>query len=208
MIRLRVVMTVLADIILTGVWFATGGCGSLPNPCVPATCAAQGATCGSIPDGCGGTLDCGNCAAPDTCGGGETSNLCGCTPTTCADQGAICGSIPDGCGDTLDCGTCSSTGQPLDPCGNGLPSCSDDSYCAQGCTPDNTMVAGVCNPVGREFCEGFAGFQCFTPGTECLSANLSWPSGACSDYAGLCLTAEERDVVCSGPHAAYFACAR
>ncbi|WP_437931580.1 calcium-binding EGF-like domain-containing protein [Sorangium sp. So ce291] len=35
--------------------------------CVPTTCAAQGATCGAIPDGCGETLDCGSCAAGSTC---------------------------------------------------------------------------------------------------------------------------------------------
>ena len=35
--------------------------------CVPTTCAAQGATCGSIADGCGGTLDCGPCAPTCPC---------------------------------------------------------------------------------------------------------------------------------------------
>jgi hypothetical protein len=29
--------------------------------CVPGTCASQGATCGTTPDGCGGTLNCGAC---------------------------------------------------------------------------------------------------------------------------------------------------
>lgn len=50
------------------------GCGST---CTPTTCAAQGATCGSIPDGCGGTLQCGGCASGSTCGGGGTPNVCG-----------------------------------------------------------------------------------------------------------------------------------
>jgi hypothetical protein len=45
--------------------------------CTPTTCAAHGANCGSIPDGCGGTLTCGTCTAPQTCGGGGTSNVCG-----------------------------------------------------------------------------------------------------------------------------------
>ena len=31
--------------------------------CVPTTCAAEGATCGTIPDGCGGTLECGAACA-------------------------------------------------------------------------------------------------------------------------------------------------
>ena len=47
------------------------------TPCVPTTCAAQGKNCDTLPDGCGGTLSCGNCTAPDTCGGGGTANVCG-----------------------------------------------------------------------------------------------------------------------------------
>lgn len=30
-------------------------------PCVPTTCQALGSICGSAPDGCGGTLQCGTC---------------------------------------------------------------------------------------------------------------------------------------------------
>src|SRR3989442_15100673 len=39
------------------------------NACTPTTCAAQGKNCGTIPNGCGGTLTCGACTAPQTCGG-------------------------------------------------------------------------------------------------------------------------------------------
>jgi hypothetical protein len=55
-----------------------GGAGA-PNQCgcTPTTCAAAGAICGTIPDGCGGSLDCGTCAAPQTCGGGGTPHVCG-----------------------------------------------------------------------------------------------------------------------------------
>jgi cellulase/cellobiase CelA1 len=45
--------------------------------CVPRTCASAGANCGSLSDNCGGTLSCGSCTAPDTCGGGGTANKCG-----------------------------------------------------------------------------------------------------------------------------------
>jgi hypothetical protein len=45
--------------------------------CVPTFCYIKGANCGSIPDGCGGTLDCGSCPAPETCGGGGAANQCG-----------------------------------------------------------------------------------------------------------------------------------
>ncbi|HKA87898.1 MAG TPA: endonuclease [Haliangiales bacterium] len=45
--------------------------------CQKRTCAGENAECGAIPDGCGGTLDCGGCTAPATCGGGGTPNVCG-----------------------------------------------------------------------------------------------------------------------------------
>lgn len=45
--------------------------------CTPTTCAAQGKNCGTISNGCGGTLSCGSCAAPQTCGGGGVPNVCG-----------------------------------------------------------------------------------------------------------------------------------
>jgi endoglucanase len=57
------------------------GCGAA-SACVPTTCAAGGKTCGSISDGCGGTLQCGSCAAPQTCGGAGVANVCGAPSTT------------------------------------------------------------------------------------------------------------------------------
>lgn len=47
--------------------------------CIPTSCAAQGANCGTIFDGCNQTLSCGSCIAPETCGGGGTPNVCGIT---------------------------------------------------------------------------------------------------------------------------------
>src|SRR5262249_26865326 len=44
--------------------------------CTPTTCAAQGKNCGTIADGCGGTLTCGTCTAPQTCGGSGVANVC------------------------------------------------------------------------------------------------------------------------------------
>jgi hypothetical protein len=43
----------------------------------PHDLAAKGLNCGTIPDGCGGTLTCGVCTAPQTCGGGGVANVCG-----------------------------------------------------------------------------------------------------------------------------------
>ncbi len=47
-----------------------------PDACVPLTCAARGASCGSIDDGCGGTVDCGGCAGLATCGGQGIDQVC------------------------------------------------------------------------------------------------------------------------------------
>ena len=45
--------------------------------CEPITCASALANCGSLSDGCGGTLSCGSCQGTDTCGGSGTPNVCG-----------------------------------------------------------------------------------------------------------------------------------
>jgi hypothetical protein len=122
------------------------------GPCVPTTCAAQGKNCGSIADGCGGTLSCGVCSSSQTCGGGGTANVCGCTPTTCAAQGKNCGTIPDGCGGTLSCGSCAAPkscggGGVANVCGGCTPvSCASAGYqcgpLADGC--GNTLNCGSC----------------------------------------------------------------
>jgi hypothetical protein len=45
--------------------------------CMATTCAAQGKDCGTIFDGCGGTLTCNSCSAPASCGGSGVPNVCG-----------------------------------------------------------------------------------------------------------------------------------
>jgi hypothetical protein len=86
-----------------------------------------------MPDGCGGTVECGGCSTNGawSC----VSNVCSCTPTTCAAQGKQCGSIPNGCGGTLDCGGCTSGFT----CGG--------SGVANNCGITTTVQAGrVCSP--------------------------------------------------------------
>ncbi len=124
--------------------------------CVPTTCAELGVGCGDLPNGCGGTLDCGTCTSPQTCGGGGVAHQCGstCTPTTCAAAGATCGVISDGCGGTIDCGACC---QALDVCHvagvrdpvTGLcsnPPAPDQTPCddENACTSDDQCTAGYC----------------------------------------------------------------
>lgn len=51
-------------------WTYRGDCST---SCTPTTCAAAGAQCGSISNGCGSTLTCGSCASGMTC---NASNQC------------------------------------------------------------------------------------------------------------------------------------
>ncbi|RKH34975.1 hypothetical protein D7Y13_04230 [Corallococcus praedator] len=117
----------------------------LTGSCVPQSCAAQGKTCGTVSDGCGGTLACGTCGAGEAC---SATNVCVCSPTTCAAQGKTCGSIPDGCGNTLACGTCGA-GEACSA--TNVCVCSPTTCAAQGKTcgsiPDgcgNTLECGTC----------------------------------------------------------------
>jgi hypothetical protein len=89
----------------------TCGSGDAGTGCGLNTCAIQGAMCGPIGDGCGGTLQCGNCPNGQACGAGGTPFMCGavpgCTARTCADVGANCGPLGDNCGGLIaSCGTC------------------------------------------------------------------------------------------------------
>ena len=130
-------------------WYAVLPSGS----CKPATCASLGYNCGIWTDGCCGYIDCGTCASPDTCGGGNTLGVCGCTPTnTCAQQGWVCGTASDGCGGTLNCGTCP-----------GGQYCDLYHFCAS-CPASCAML----------------GFNCSTATDPCTGAKLncgSCPSG-------------------------------
>src|SRR5688572_13889665 len=80
--------------------------------CQRATCAELGKNCGPVADGCGGTLDCGTCAADGACGLVSPSVCTAfidlCVPATAADAcaGKACGTEGDGCGGSIDCGSC------------------------------------------------------------------------------------------------------
>jgi len=102
--------------------------------CAPLPCPAG--ACGSLSDGCGGSVTCScplgdvclgdnRCCAPitaaqacagktcgtasDTCSGSYTCGPpCPCTPQTCEQLGVSCGNAGDGCGGIIACGGCSS----------------------------------------------------------------------------------------------------
>jgi hypothetical protein len=130
--------------------------GSGPAPCKPRKCAAAGgANCGPVGDGCGGLLQCGTCATPETCGGGGNASVCGgstnCTPKKCSDfpdvDGGVgaCGPIADGCGGLVTCGTCT----PPQSCGGGgVPStCGGTTGCIPKTIAACTATGTTCGPI-------------------------------------------------------------
>jgi hypothetical protein len=123
-----------------------GQCIAIPDSgsCTPQTCTQQSITCGPAGDGCGNSLDCGKCVAPETCGGGGVAGKCGggCVPLTCPQQNITCGPAGDGCGGSLDCGPCT---PPLECGGGGVP-----GQCGGGgCTPSTCTTQNVaCGPAG------------------------------------------------------------
>jgi hypothetical protein len=130
-----------------GVFIPDGG-----FSCKPITCADQGIKCGPAGDGCGGSLQCGTCTAPQTCGGGGKPSVCGgdsgCVPKTCKGLGLNCGPAGDGCGGALQCGTCTA---PQICGGGGTPSVCGGSAPDGGnpCTPLTCMQVGAtCGPAG------------------------------------------------------------
>src|SRR5690606_22271271 len=92
--------------------FGGSGGGITPGKCTPKTCDDLDAECGTVADGCGKVLECGDCDDDEVCGLKE-ANTCTapdelCVPIdedeACADK--ECGFEGDGCGGTYECGTC------------------------------------------------------------------------------------------------------
>lgn len=156
--------------------------------CTPTTCAAGGFDCGSISDGCGGTLDCGECADDQTCGGGGP-NICGdgpCDPITdCNELAGQCGELSDGCGEFITC------------------TCPTGDVCISNtcCTPTTCAAAGVecgstsdgCNGMldcggctlefGNEFCNNGT-CSCLADTCTGLAAECGTILDGCGDTVG------------------------
>ncbi len=92
--------------------------------CVPTTCQAEGAECGTIDDGCSSTIMC-----PDTCGDDET-----CEGNTCV-PGANDGEVGDACASDADCGN-----YPNRTCVEHPDY--KDGYCSAPCEFDNDCPMG------------------------------------------------------------------
>lgn len=111
--------------------FDLGSCltPDVPPPCEPFTCEQLELECGPAADGCNGIIQCGDCEAPETCGGGGIPGVCGngqCIPKSCEQLGKNCGMVSDGCGELQDCGDCTGNqtcggGGVANVCGGGVP---------------------------------------------------------------------------------------
>ncbi len=136
--------------------------------CVAKTCQDLKLDCGAAGDGCGGTIQCGTCNAPELCGGGGFDK-CGvpappllpdggpapvCNPKTCQQLGYGCGDNGDGCGGVIQCGTCPAP----QFCGAAGP-----SVCGvgPGLLPDGGCIPRTCQDLG---------FDCGPAGDGCGGA--------------------------------------
>ncbi len=146
--------------------------GTSGDASTPPACEAAGANCGLVIDEGGNEVPCGECTAPEICGGAGP-NRCGediCTPLTCEDAGASCGDTSDGCGGTITCGTCGSGST----CMSGL--CIEDPPTECDGSPVNTC--GGCATLPRE-----PGAPCPCTGsvTECVTVPFSIGLVGCDD---------------------------
>jgi len=127
------------------------------SSCVPKTACTNGTDynyCGTIGDGCGGSLVCStNCGTAKTCD--TTAGLCkgdsSCTPiTACTNSTTFnyCGQIGNGCGGSVNCTT---------DCGPGK-TCDTTAHVCKG---DSTCTALTCTPTsGGQYCGGTIGDGC------------------------------------------------
>src|SRR5262249_45424860 len=142
-----------------------------------------------------GTIDCGTCTLPDTCGSlmpgqcghRDTTDAAVCVPKSCPTVNG-CGDMSDGCGNLLHCGgTCPANttcggGGTLNVCG--APSCTKTS-CA--------MLGAACGTQGDN-CGGTLDCgTCTVAGETCGGGGMNNTCGkpACT---GLC----QQQVTCSG----------
>jgi hypothetical protein len=136
-------------------------CETVGSCCTPMTRQQACGTnaCGTLPDGCGGTVNCGGCLV----GVCRTDGTCCIPSATCS--GRVCGTVPDGCGGTPSCGTC-----PV-----GLQCNSTQTACI-ACVPKTCAQLGAQGACGQNLSDGCGGL---------LDCETSCPSGmVCGDQTG------------------------
>ncbi len=184
-------------------WSSDSRCYDAQEPgCVPKSCdqvmgefAALGIPidCGSLPDGCEGSIDCGGCPEGTQCGANGQNFTCGCEELTCATfgPGAECGTIQTRCGGTegpIDCGQCFGQQVCVDNecvcpagvnCDLGCGTCPAGEICVAGecCAPTFPCAQNECSPPGGldDGCGGQAQCPPCANGDQCVpSDNLTF----------------------------------
>jgi len=150
----------------TGATKCTNG---LCMPCTAPSC--NGATCGSVNNGCGPTVTCGSCAGIDTCVDGGCCKPESCTEAIEAGIANHCGAVDLGCGVKHECSPCPGTDVCLSDGGCCTPlTCGDavDAGMVQGCLAVD-LGCGVhknCSPCpGTDVCESDGGCTACIPKT-------------------------------------------
>ncbi len=165
-------------------WSSDSRCYDSKEPaCEPKTCEEVisefgdlgiSIECGSLPDGCDGSIECGQCPPGTECGANGQNFVCGCQENTCSTYqgGAECGSIPsrcDGSTEAIDCGAC--FGDYV--CVDNRCVCPPGADCDPGC-PDGEPLypcaKNECSPPGGlpDGCGGVAHCPPCTNGEECV----------------------------------------
>ena len=200
-------------------WSNDSRCYDSSEPqCVPRTCdqvigdfASLGIPieCGSLPDGCEGSIACGGCPQGEVCGANDQNFLCGCEENSCASfgGGAECGVVPTRCGgeqQAIFCGPCLGSQVCVDnkcicptgvDCGVGCGDrCTEQEVCVGGqcCEPAYPCADNECSPPGG-LPDGCGGF------TECLECRDGEDCVLSSDFVFECLgdcTCEGQGVEC------------
>lgn len=165
-------------------WSSDSRCYDTKEPeCVPKTCdeviddfASLGIPieCGSLPDECDGSLECGACPAGTICGANGQNFVCGCEENSCSSYGggAECGIVPSHCGgggETIFCGTC--FGERV--CVENKCICPLGPNCDGGCDggePSYPCTMNECSPPGGlpDGCGGVAHCPPCANGEDCV----------------------------------------
>jgi hypothetical protein len=126
---------------------ASGMCSG--GVCVVKTCADYPGQCGTLSNGCGGSIVCNTCTVGQTCNAGVCCNL-----KTCADYPGGCGTLSNGCGGSIVCNTC--TGAQT--CNAGvcctLKTCAVDHPGKCGTFPNGCGGTLTCLCGGSQTCSG------------------------------------------------------
>jgi len=158
-----------------------GTCMTCPDP----NCAAVGANCGVLSDGCGLSVDCGTCQVMgETCGGGGVPNVCGST-SICGD-GMVTGSEACDDGDLQNGDGCSSTCQAES--GWNCP------VSGGPCVLPSDPCDGLDNDVDALVDEDFAPTNCGVTGGDCMAGVTACVAGSVMCVGEVGPTAE----VCDG----------